>query len=98
MPNEVGPTHDYEAFELLIGTGSDGSYSVRVIQSPAGDAPADACWLDPNDIFLQEVLIALQLKDANKKLLEEFGGYLFEELFTPTVEKLYRNSLAIVRN
>jgi len=86
---------EYLNFELLVSPKTSAGYSVKLIQSPAGEGDA-VCRLDPAT-DLRDALQTLAVGNTDALFLTEFGGFLFTELFTGRISTLYRASLGIAR-
>lgn len=87
---------NYETFEILIGEESDGGVSVRVLDSPHGQAKG---LFQLDEDALAELIDALEVIEARETdidTLAQIGEFLFDALFADDILLLYRQSLAIV--
>jgi formylglycine-generating enzyme required for sulfatase activity len=99
MEGSVTPAstpHAYEAFDLLIGSGTIEGYSITITRAPAGDA-SGLCRLDPASSNLQAAWLRLETGDADETFLTDLGRFLFDTLFTEDIAAAYRSSLGLAR-
>lgn len=91
------PTHhEFESFEIVVGSSTSGHYLVHITSSPAGEASA-LCSLEIDD-ELHDVLATIETTAVDEAYLAEFGSFLFASFFADDLLTLYQNSLAIVRS
>ncbi len=96
-------TLDYLAFDLEIGPGDGQVYPVAVLSSPAGEARAEMeLPFTPQDLdgWLAELEGALFDEDGDvdgPALAKEFGGLLFDALFTDEIRSRYDMSRQLAR-
>ena len=95
-------------FEIEIGQGEAGEYSVKVLRSPAGEAqatlnlPFDNLQLERYQDKLQIALLRSaekrrQMVSPEEQVVQEFGGKLFDVLLTGEVRSRYDISQAQAR-
>lgn len=88
--------HEFESFDIVVGSHIADSYPLHVTSLPAGEA-SSLCHLQIDE----ELLDALELFEANSAddaYAAEFGSFLFTHLFVDHLLALYRTSLGIVRS
>lgn len=97
----------YQNFDLeIIASRGDPRLHARVLQSPQGDSPfINVTWpfeTEEENAFLAEIYGGLRQRRVREKktaAIEEFGGRLFDAMFTGDIEHLFRSSLdAAYRN
>ena len=92
---------NYQNFDLeIISSQGDGSLHARVLESPQGDSPfIDVAWPFENEEeneFLAEIYGGLRQRRArstNMNTIQDFGGRLFDAVFTGDIKHLFRASL-----
>jgi len=92
---------NYQNFDLeIISSQGDQSLHARVLESPQGDSPfIDIKWPFENDEeneFLCEIYGGLRQRRARSiklNTIQDFGGQLFDAVFTGDIEHLFRASL-----
>ena len=85
---------DYEIFQIEVGEFRDGTYTTRVLSSPAGEAISGFASPDPFQITaLRSRLAAKRDRETQKA----FGGLLFEALFADEMRTLFRSALKHAR-
>ena len=92
---------NYQNFDLeIICSQGDESLHARVLESPQGDSPfIDVAWpfeTDEENEFLSEIYGGLRQRRArstNMNSIQDFGGRLFDAVFTGDIKHLFRASL-----
>jgi hypothetical protein len=92
---------NYQNFDLeIISSQGDGSLQARVLESPQGDSPfIDVAWpfeTDEENEFLSEIYGGPRQRRArstNMNSIQDFGGRLFDAVFTGDIKHLFRASL-----
>lgn len=92
---------NYQNFDLeIISSQGDGSLHARVLESPQGDSPfIDVTWpfeAEEENEFLSEIYGGLRQRRARStkmNTIQDFGGRLFDAVFTGDIEHLFRASL-----
>jgi hypothetical protein len=93
----------YQNFDLeIIASRGDPRLHARVLESPQGDSPfIDVTWpfeAEEENAFLSEIYGGLRqrrVRAAKAATIEEFGGRLFDAVFTGDIEHLFRSSLDV---
>jgi hypothetical protein len=91
----------YENFDLeIISPQGDGALCARVLESPQGDCPfISVKWpfdAEQENELLSEIYGGLRQRRAQvnrANLIQDFGGKLFEAVFSGDIEHLFRSSL-----
>jgi hypothetical protein len=91
----------YQNFDLEIISSNGGrQFSARVLESPQGDSPfAEVKWPfapDEETEFLGEIYGGLRqrrVRSARMTNVQDFGGRLFDAVFTGDIKQLFRSSL-----
>lgn len=92
---------NYQNFDLeIISSQGDESLHARVLESPQGDSPfIDVAWpfeAEEENEFLSEIYGGLRQRRARStkmNTIQDFGGRLFDAVFTGDIEHLFRASL-----
>lgn len=92
---------NYQNFDLeIICSQGDESLHARVLESPQGDSPfIDVTWpfeTDEETEFLADIYGGLRQRRARStrmSTIQDFGGRLFDAVFTGDIEHLFRASL-----
>jgi hypothetical protein len=92
---------NYQNFDLeIISSQGDGSLHARVLESPQGDSPfIDVVWpfeAEEENEFLADIYGGLRQRRARStkmNTIQDFGGRLFDAVFTGDIEHLFRSSL-----
>jgi hypothetical protein len=92
---------NYQNFDLeIISSQGDQSLHARVLESPQGDSPfIDVAWpfeAEEENEFLAEIYGGLRQRrgrSAKVSTIQDFGGKLFDAVFTGDIEHLFRASL-----
>jgi len=92
---------NYQNFDLeIISSQGDESLHARVLESPQGDSPfIDVAWpfeTEEENEFLSEIYGGLRQRRArstNMNTIQDFGGRLFDAVFTGDIKHLFRASL-----
>lgn len=92
---------NYQNFDLeIISSQGDQSLHARVLESPQGDSPfVDVAWpfeAEEENEFLAEMYGGLRQRRARStkmNTIQDFGGRLFDAVFTGDIEHLFRASL-----
>jgi len=92
---------NYQNFDLeIISSQGDQSLHARVLESPQGDSPfIDVTWpfeAEEENEFLAEIYGGLRqrrARSAKVSTIQDFGGKLFDAVFTGDIEHLFRASL-----
>jgi hypothetical protein len=92
---------NYQNFDLeIISSQGDQSLHARVLESPQGDSPfVDVAWpfaADEENEFLAGIYGGLRQRSARTprmSTIQDFGGRLFDAVFTGDIEHLFRSSL-----
>ena len=86
----------YETFELLIGERTEEGYSVRILDSPHGQAKGILQLDDDALEELTDALAVIEERETDADTLAQIGDFLFDALFADDILTLYRQSLAVV--
>ncbi len=92
---------NYQNFDLeIISSQGDQSLHARVLESPQGDSPfIDVAWpfeAEEENEFLAEIYGGLRqrrVRTTKMSTVQDFGGRLFDAVFTGDIEHLFRSSL-----
>ena len=92
---------NYQNFDLeIISSQGDESLHARVLESPQGDSPfIDVAWpfeAEEENEFLAEIYGGLRqrrVRTTKINTIQDFGGRLFDAVFTGDIEHLFRASL-----
>lgn len=90
----------YQNFDLeIISPNGSGRLCARVLESPQGDCPfIDVKWpfnADEEGVLLSEIYGGLRQRGRSSRAntIQDFGGKLFEAVFSGDIEHLFRSSL-----
>lgn len=97
----IGLAMIYQNFDLeIICPGGGDRLCARVLESPQGDCPfADVKWpfdAEEENAMLSEIYGGLRQRrgrSSQANTIEDFGGRLFEAVFSGDIEHLFRSSL-----
>ena len=87
----------YYDFDIRIQTGNDGQYSLRAESENHGEIDA-VITLDPESVYIREIVRRLSARQTDRAFLESRGGELYDRLFVDGIETLFQRSYGEVES